>query len=74
MRPPFRYVKFDYGWNMRFCLTLGLANTAAWIVYCQAVRHPHRHTLYRFLALAYVALLLEVQWLSQFPSIMLICG
>ena len=62
-------VKFDYGWNMKFCLALGLANTAAWALYCQAVRHPHRWRLYRFLVLMYVALLLEV---LDFPPLLML--
>jgi len=53
-------IKFDYGWNMKFCLTLGLFNSASWVVFCQSTQHPHRWRLYRFLLLMYAALLLEV--------------
>ena len=54
------FVKFDYGWNMKFCLGLGLLNSVAWVVFCQSTRHPHRWRLYGFLLLMYSALLLEV--------------
>jgi hypothetical protein len=59
-------VAFDYGWNMQFCIASGVINALAWIAFCQRSQHPHRRTLYCFLALAYAALLLEV---LDFPPI-----
>lgn len=36
-------VKFDYGWNMSICITLGICQGVAWILWGQLRRHPARY-------------------------------
>jgi hypothetical protein len=54
------FIKFDYGYNMKLCIAVGLATALAWLVWVSRVRHPGRRTLYQFMALVHVAMLLEV--------------
>lgn len=35
-------VKFDYGWNMTLCITLGLCQGLAWILWSHLHKHPAR--------------------------------
>jgi hypothetical protein len=54
------FVKFDYGYNMTLCIALGIATAAAWLVWATSTRHPGRWTLYKFMGLIHLAMLLEV--------------
>jgi hypothetical protein len=54
------FVKFDYGYNMSLCIAFGIATAAAWLLWATRGRHPGRWTLYRFMALVHLAMLLEV--------------
>ncbi|KAF6257932.1 Per1-like protein [Scenedesmus sp. NREL 46B-D3] len=54
------FIKFDYGYNMKVCIAFGLATALTWLVWVSRVRHPGRRTLYRFMVLVHVAMLLEV--------------
>jgi hypothetical protein len=60
------FIKFDYGYNMKLCIAVGLATALAWLVWVSRVRHPGRRTLYQFMALVHVAMLLEV---LDFPPV-----
>lgn len=54
------FIKFDYGYNMKLCIAVGLATALTWLVWVSRVRHPGRRILYQFMALVHVAMLLEV--------------
>ncbi|KAK9830169.1 hypothetical protein WJX72_010123 [[Myrmecia] bisecta] len=54
------YVLFDYGYNMRVCLALGMLQTVLWLYWAHKQQHPARYTLCAFLFLINVAMLLEV--------------
>ncbi|KAK3264266.1 amino acid permease, variant 2, partial [Cymbomonas tetramitiformis] len=53
-------VKFDYGWNMQVCLTLGVTQSLAYTIWLFTVRHPGRFTLLAFILGMHAAMLLEV--------------
>lgn len=53
-------IKFDYGWNMQLCVTLGLLQALLWISWSQLSRHPARCTI--TLSMLHVHLLVIVQW------------
>lgn len=61
------FVKFDYGYNMSLCIAIGIATAAAWLVWATRSRHPGRWTLYRFMGLVHLAMLLEV---LDFPPLL----
>lgn len=63
------FVKFDYGYNMTLCIALGIATAAAWLVWATSTRHPGRWTLYRFMGLVHLAMLLEVLDFPPFLSL-----
>ena len=53
-------VKFDYGWNVKVCVVMGVVQMAMWVLWCYRTRHPARDVLYTFVVLLHVAMLLEV--------------
>lgn len=55
-----QFVKFDYGYNMTVCVTLGILQGLAWLVWCFHSKHPARKYLFLFLGLVHLAMLLEV--------------
>jgi hypothetical protein len=61
------FIRFDYGYNMKLCIATGLATALAWLVWVSKVRHPGRRTLYQFMVLVHVAMLLEV---LDFPPLL----
>jgi hypothetical protein len=54
------FIKFDYGYNMKLCIAAGLTTAMIWLLWVSRVRHPGRKTLYQFMALVHLAMLLEV--------------
>ena len=54
------YVRFDYGWSVRFCIAVGLAQSLAMVGWAYLRRHPARATLAGFLIVLHVAMLLEI--------------
>lgn len=54
------FIKFDYGYNMKVCIAVGLATACAWVVWVAVVKHPGRKTVYQFMGLVHAAMLLEV--------------
>lgn len=65
----FRYmatVLFDYGWNMKVCVALGAAQSALWVAFTQARRHPARGRIVLLVAAVHAASLLE---LLDFPPV-----
>lgn len=65
----FRYmalVLFDYGWNMKVCVGFGVAQSALWVGFTQARRHPARGRIALLVAAVHAASLLE---LLDFPPV-----
>ncbi|GIL59133.1 hypothetical protein Vafri_14048 [Volvox africanus] len=54
------YIKFDYGWNMRVCVAVGVATAGLWLGWCAWTRHPARWRMYTFLSFVHLSMLLEV--------------
>lgn len=54
------FVKFDYGYNMKVCIAVGVLTAAVWLTWVTKVRHPARRTVYQFMSLVHAAMLLEV--------------
>jgi len=54
------FIKFDYGYNMKLCIAVGIATAVTWLVWVTAVRHPGRRIVYHFMVLVHLAMLLEV--------------
>lgn len=61
------FVKFDYGYNMMLCIAVGIATAVAWLVWVTRTRHPGKWTLYKFMGLVHMAMLLEV---LDFPPLL----
>lgn len=61
------FVKFDYGYNMSLCIAVGIATAVAWLVWVTKTKHPGRWTLYKFMGLVHLAMLLEV---LDFPPLL----
>eukprot|EP00878_Enallax_costatus_P019990 GHUV01021111.1.p1 GENE.GHUV01021111.1~~GHUV01021111.1.p1 ORF type:complete len:370 (+),score=93.09 GHUV01021111.1:245-1354(+) len=61
------FVKFDYGYNMKVCIAVGLLTACAWLTWVTAVQHPGRRILYQFMGLVHAAMLLEV---LDFPPLL----
>ncbi len=60
-------VKFNYSYNMKVCVTAGIATALTWLVWCSWTRHPGRRTMYAFLGLVHAAMLFEV---LDFPPLL----
>lgn len=54
------FVHFDYAYNMKVCLALGLCQTFLWLAWLLRTDHPGRPHMARFLVLIHFAMLLEV--------------
>ena len=54
------FVLFDYGWNTRVCVLLGVAHSLVWAVWAVATRHPQRRLLLSVLFAAHAASLFEL--------------
>eukprot|EP01025_Chloroclados_australasicus_P026479 TRINITY_DN26338_c0_g1_i9.p2 TRINITY_DN26338_c0_g1~~TRINITY_DN26338_c0_g1_i9.p2 ORF type:complete len:254 (-),score=18.33 TRINITY_DN26338_c0_g1_i9:251-1012(-) len=54
------YVDFDYGFNIKVNVCLGILQSVAWLIWVYFVNHPGRQTMYLFLVLVNVSLLLEI--------------
>jgi hypothetical protein len=61
------FVKFHYGYNMMLCIAVGIATAVAWLVWVTTTKHPGRWTLYKFMGLVHLAMLLEV---LDFPPLL----
>lgn len=61
------FVKFDYGYNMKLCIALGISTAVAWLVWVTRTRHPGRWIVYKFMGLVHLAMLLEV---LDFPPLL----
>lgn len=61
------FIKFDYGYNMKMCIAIGILTVLAWLVWVTVLRHPGRRILYQFMALVHAAMLLEV---LDFPPLL----
>lgn len=59
-------VLFDYGWNMKVCVGLGVTQSALWVGFTQLRRHPARGRILLLVAAVHAASLLE---LLDFPPI-----
>ncbi|GIL69949.1 hypothetical protein Vretimale_10020 [Volvox reticuliferus] len=53
-------IKFDYGWNMRVCVAVGVSTAGLWLSWCAWTRHPARWRMYAFLLLVHLSMQLEV--------------
>lgn len=53
-------VVFDYGLNMRVCLTLGVVNAAVWLLWAWRTRHPARRGLSTWFGVLFACMALEV--------------
>jgi hypothetical protein len=60
------FVKFDYGYNMKVCISVGVLTALGWVVWATYVKHPARKLVYQFMVLVHLAMLLEV---LDFPPI-----
>jgi hypothetical protein len=54
------FVLFDYGYNMRVCILLGVAHSLLWLCWAHATRHPQRARLTAVVLAAHAASLLEL--------------
>lgn len=53
-------VVFDYGFNMRVCLTVGVVNAALWLVWVWRTRHPARRGVSVWFGTLFACMALEV--------------
>lgn len=60
------FVLFDYGWNMKVCVGLGVAQSILWVWFTQARRHPRRARILALVVGMHAASLLE---LLDFPPL-----
>ena len=60
------FVKFDYGFNVKLCILVGIVQQVMWCAWALVVRHPSKHQLIVFVVLINAALSLEV---LDFPPI-----
>ena len=54
------FVKFDYGYNMKVCISIGVLTALAWVVWVTYIKHPGQKLVYQFMVLVHLAMLLEV--------------
>ncbi|KAK4431538.1 Post-GPI attachment to proteins factor 3 [Sesamum alatum] len=54
------FYQFDYGWNMKVCVTMGILQLVVWAVWAGVTRHPSRWKLWVVVIGGALAMLLEI--------------
>ncbi|XP_034678565.1 post-GPI attachment to proteins factor 3 isoform X1 [Vitis riparia] len=54
------FYKFDYGWNMKVCVVMGVAQLLIWAIWAGVTRHPSRWKLWTVVVGGGLAMLLEI--------------
>ncbi|KAL0360613.1 UNVERIFIED_CONTAM: Post-GPI attachment to proteins factor 3 [Sesamum radiatum] len=52
--------RMDYGWNMKVCVTMGIAQLLTWSIWAGVTRHPSRWKLWIVVVGGGLAMLLEI--------------
>ncbi|XP_048127444.1 post-GPI attachment to proteins factor 3-like isoform X1 [Rhodamnia argentea] len=61
------FYQFDYGWNMKVCVVMGIAQLLIWAIWAGVTRHPSRWKLWVVVVGGGLAMLLEIY---DFPPYM----